>query len=113
MLLFYKETFTFVTKISICKGSPSLYQVKKAEFLETLFNAEGNDKSTYNLTFVYCAFLYLCGFVPFFGPFTAVLLAFPEQAEIDICVELAVESEASSICRLQPFFLFLVSWTVS
>jgi len=56
MLLFYKETFTFVTKISICKGSPSLYQVKKAEFLETLFNAEGNDKSAYNLTFVYCAF---------------------------------------------------------
>ena len=49
----------------------------------------------------------------FFGPFTAVVLAFPEQAEIDICVELAVESEASSICRLQPFFLFLVSSTVS
>ena len=62
---------------------------------------------------LFSAFLYLCGFVPFFGPFTAVLLAFPEQAEIDICVELAVESEASSICRLQPFFLFLVSLTVS
>ena len=50
------ETFTFIRKLSICKGV-SLTVPERGGSLETLISGEGTDLNLHNnLTLVYCAF---------------------------------------------------------